>query len=219
MKKFMCTLLVMMSLMCTNVYAADYKTDINNYTFEGQELIPERFREQYVDTMQYLPNYYLDNFLKNGGVIKFVNTDLLEDEMVAGVNTYNPWDNTNVIQVKVNPKVVEDGMENYIGCTIAKTLKHELGHYYDRHYTDKLSWESRAELKKTAEYNKKYVNSCYNDKESFAEEFALMYSPVGDTLWGTNYSVPYDELERTIKKEMGIQDDTSRITGGIINVY
>lgn len=214
MRKFMCTLLVMIGLMCTNVYAADYKTDINNYTFEGQELIPEQFREQYVDTMQYLPNYYLDNFLKNGGVIKFVNTDLLEDETVACVNTYNPWDNTNVIQVKVNPEVVEDGMENYIGCTIAKTLKHELGHY-----TDKLSWESRAELKKTAEYNKKYVNSCYNDKESFAEEFALMYSPVGDTLWGTNYSVPYDELERTIKKEMGIQDDTSRITGGIINVY
>lgn len=46
-----------------------------------------------------------------------------------------------------------------------------------------------------------------------------MYSPVGDTLWGTNYSVPYDELERMIKKEMGIQDDTSRITGGIVNVY
>lgn len=120
MRRFMCALMIMIGLMCIPVYAADYKTDINNYTFEGQELIPEQFR---------------------------------------------------------------------------------------------------AELKKTAEYNKKYVNSCYNEKESYAEEFALMYNNFSDSLWGTNYSVPYDELERMIKKEMGIQDNTSRITGEIVNVY
>lgn len=220
MKKFIRTLIIFLVLMVTPVYADDFETDMHNYTISNMDKIPEEYQDDFYETMKLLPDYFINNYLKNGGKIEFVGYQLYNDDYVRGLYTYDKSRNYHLIQIRYNPKLYYEKDTSITGGIIANTLKHEIGHYYGINYTEKMSEESQKEVQKTANYEMRYNPvTCYNPEEAFAVEFSTMYGEVGKDCWGTNYSVPYDELEHIVKAEMNIEDNDCRLRNGVTYVY
>lgn len=191
MKKLL--LLLMTGLLVnTGIDAEAAELNIKNYAISGINDIKDiNTFQSYMST---LPDYYLNTYLNNDGIIRFVNGRVgtaADADTILGVY----WIDSHDIDIRTDISVQEEYGERREPI-IARTFKHELGHYYYHMYKDKLSSKAKEQIKKNFDYYKNYDRECYDENETFAVLFSNYYTE-NSGLAGDE-TLPYREMEQLI---------------------
>lgn len=194
MKKLL--LLLMTGLLVnTGIDAEAAELNIKNYAISGINDIKDiNTFQSYMST---LPDYYLNTYLNNDGIIRFVNGRVgtaADADTILGVY----WIDSHDIDIRTDISVQEEYGERREPI-IARTFKHELGHYYYHMYKDKLSSKAKEQIKKNFDYYKNYDRECYDENETFAVLFSNYYTENSDL--AGDETLPYREIESLIRKE------------------
>ena len=179
-------------LINTGIDAEAAELNIKNYAISGINGIKDM--DTFQSCMSTLPDYYLNTYLSNDGVVRFINGRV-------GTSTDAPdtlgvyWVDTHNIDIRTDINVQEEYGEQREPI-IARTFKHEIGHYYYHLYKTKLSTKAKEQIKKNFDYYKNYNRECYDENETFAVLFSDYYS--GNNILAGDETLPYRELEQLI---------------------
>ena len=186
-------LLLMTGLLVnTGIDAEAAELNIKNYAISGINDIKDI--NTFQSCMSTLPDYYLNTYLNNDEIIRFVNGRVgtaADADTIFGVY----WIDSHDIDIRTDINVQEEYGEQREPI-IARTFKHELGHYYYHKYKDKLSSKAKEQIKKNFYYYKNYDRECYDENETFAVLFSDYYSE--SNILADDETLPYRELEQLI---------------------
>ena len=179
-------------LINTGIDAEAAELNIKNYAISGINGIKDI--NTFQSCMSALPDYYLNTYLNNDGIIRFVNGRVgTTADAPETLGVY--WVNNHHIDIRTDISIQEEYGEQREPI-IARTFKHELGHYYYHMYKDKLSSKAKEQIKKNYDYYKNYNRECYDENETFATLFSDYYSE--NNILFDDETLPYRELEQLI---------------------
>ena len=167
-KKITASLLITGSLIfgTMTAYAADIsKVTVNNYSTSNEDV-----QKEISDGISVLPDSVVDYFTATGGkivlhdgTINYYNN--ADDALVYGLYTYDD----NKITIRIT-----DDLINNPNISIKGSVVHEFGHFLYDEVVPFLSNEDKTTIKNMYNYWSKYMPSCTDENETFAERYKIL---------------------------------------------
>ena len=169
MKKKIVTGLCVAGLMaCTSM--TSFAADVSKVTIDNYSTSSEAIQKEISDVIGVLPDSVADYFTATGGkvvlydgILHFYNN--ADDIYVNGVY----FNESNIMQIKTTEDLI-----NNPNVSIKGAVVHEFGHFLYDEVVPYLSVEDKNIITNMYNYWSKYMPSCTNENETFAEQYKIL---------------------------------------------
>lgn len=169
MRKKIITGLCIAGLMaCTSMTA--FAADVSKATIDNYSTSSEAIQKEIAAGIGVLPDSVADYFTATGGkvvlydgILHFYNN--ADDMYVNGVY----FNESNIMQIKTT-----DDLINNPNVSINGAVVHEFGHFLYDEVVPYLSVEDKNTITNMYNYWSKYMPSCTNENETFAEQYKIL---------------------------------------------
>lgn len=192
-KKIVTSLCVAGLTACISMTA--FAADISKVTIDNYSTSSEAIQEEIAAGIEVLPDSVVDYFTATGGkvvlcdgILHFYNN--ADDIYVLGLYS----NGSNLMQIKIT----EDRINNP-NVSIKGTVVHEFGHFLYDEVVPYLSTEDKNTITNMYNYWSKYMLTCTNENETFAEQYRKLKAFDGNTLSTEEINV-YEHVEELCTK-------------------
>ena len=169
MRKKIITGLCIAGLMaCTSMTA--FAADVSKVTIDNYSTSSEAIQKEIAAGIGVLPDSVADYFTATGekvvlydGILHFYNN--ADDMYVNGVY----FNESNIMQIKTTEDLI-----NNPNVSIKGAVVHEFGHFLYDEVVPYLSIEDKNTITNMYNYWSKYMPSCTNENETFAEQYKIL---------------------------------------------
>ena len=169
MKKKIVTGLCVAGLMaCTSM--TSFAADVSKVTIDNYSTSSEAIQKEISDGIGVLPDSVADYFTATGGkvvlydgILHFYNN--ADDIYVNGVY----FNESNIMQIKTTEDLINNPNVSINGAVV-----HEFGHFLYDEVVPYLSVEDKNIITNMYNYWSKYMPSCTNENETFAEQYKIL---------------------------------------------
>ena len=188
MKKIVTGLCVAGLIAYTSMTA--FAADVSKVTIDNYSTSSEAIQKEIAAGIEVLPDTVADYFTATGGKVKLCDGILhfynnADDIYVNGIY----FNDSNLIQIKTT----EDFISNP-NVSIKGAVVHEFGHFLYDEVVPFLSSEDKNTITNMYNYWSKYMPSCTNENETFAEQYKILRAFDNNNLSAEEISV-YDHVE------------------------
>ena len=167
-KKIVTGLCVAGLMACTSMTA--FAADVSKVTIDNYSTSSEAIQKEIAAGIGVLPDSVADYFTATGGkvvlydgILHFYNN--ADDIYVNGVY----FNESNIMQIKTT-----DDLINNPNVSIKGAVVHEFGHFLYDEVVPYLSVEDKNTITNMYNYWSKYMPSCTNENETFAEQYKIL---------------------------------------------
>ena len=167
-KKIVTGLCVAGLMACTSMTA--FAADVSKVTIDNYSTSSEAIQKEVSAGIEVLPDSVADYFTATGGkvvlydgILHFYNN--ADDIYVNGVY----FNESNIMQIKTT-----DDLINNPNVSIKGAVVHEFGHFLYDEVVPYLSVEDKNTITNMYNYWSKYMPSCTNENETFAEQYKIL---------------------------------------------
>lgn len=169
MRKKIITGLCIAGLMaCTSMTA--FAADVSKVTIDNYSTSSEAIQKEIAAGIGVLPDSVADYFTATGGkvvlydgILHFYNN--ADDMYVNGVY----FNESNIMQIKTTEDLI-----NNPNVSIKGAVVHEFGHFLYDEVVPYISIEDKNTITNMYNYWSKYMPSCTNENETFAEQYKIL---------------------------------------------
>lgn len=169
MRKKIITGLCIAGLMaCTSMTA--FAADVSKVTIDNYSTSSEAIQKEIAAGIGVLPDSVTDYFTATGGkvvlydgILHFYNN--VDDMYVNGVY----FNESNIMQIKTTEDLI-----NNPNVSIKGAVVHEFGHFLYDEVVPYLSVEDKNTITNMYKYWSKYMPSCTDENETFAEQYKIL---------------------------------------------
>ena len=161
---------------CTSM--TSLAADISKITVDNYSTSSTAIQQEIAAGIEVLPDSVVDYSTAIGGkvvlrdgVLHFYNN--ADDTYVMGLY----FNDSNLMQIKTTENLI-----NNPNVSIKGTVVHEFGHFLYDEVVPFLPSEDKTTIKNMYNYWSKYMPSCTNENETFAEQYKKLKAYGGDTL-------------------------------------
>lgn len=184
MRKKIITGLCIAGLMaCTSMTA--FAADVSKVTIDNYSTSSEAIQKEVSAGIEVLPDSVADYFTATGGKVVLYNGILhfynnADDAYVNGVY----FESSNIMQIKATEDLI-----NNPNVSIKGSVVHEFGHFLYDEVVPYLSSDDKAIITNMYKYWSKYMPSCTDENETFAEQYKILRAFGGNSLTKEEISV------------------------------
>ena len=167
-KKIVTGLCVAGLMACTSM--TSFAADVSKVTIDNYSTSSEAIQKEISDGIGVLPDSVADYFTATGGkvvlydgILHFYNN--ADDIYVNGVY----FNESNIMQIKTTEDLI-----NNPNVSIKGAVVHEFGHFLYDEVVPYLSVEDKNIITNMYNYWSKYMPSCTNENETFAEQYKIL---------------------------------------------
>lgn len=167
-KKIVTGLCVVGLMACTSMTA--FAADVSKVTIDNYSTSSEAIQKEVSAGIGVLPDSVADYFTATGGKVVLYNGILhfynnADDMYVNGVY----FNESNIMQIKTTEDLI-----NNPNVSIKGVVVHEFGHFLYDEVVPYLSIEDKNTITNMYNYWSKYMPSCTNENETFAEQYKIL---------------------------------------------
>lgn len=167
-KKIITGLCVAGLMACTSI--TSFAADVSKVTIDNYSTSSEAIQKEIADGIGVLPDSVADYFTATGGkvvlydgILHFYNNE--DDIYVNGVY----FNASNIMQIKTTEDLI-----NNPNVSIKGSVVHEFGHFLYDEVVPYLSVEDKNTITNMYNYWSKYMPSCTDENETFAEQYKIL---------------------------------------------
>ena len=172
-----------------------FAADISKLTVDNYSASSEVIQQEIAAGVKALPDSVVDYFTATGGKVVLHDGTLhfyndADDIYVMGLY----FNDSNLMQIKTTEDLIDNP-----NVSINGTVVHEFGHFLYDEVVPFLSSEDKTTIKNMYNYWSKYMPSCTNENETFAEQYRKLKAYGGETLSAEEIIV-YQHVEELCTK-------------------